>query len=386
MRRSEFIGVERAPFQAFARSTFWPFRTRLRSLDVTLDFANVRRAMRESCPARPGVYGMVDPRGQLIYVGVSSVLRKRLITYFQGGETVRKERAIAAHAARLVWEVVGHPLVAQLRELELIRAHQPRFNVQGRRRARPLGYLYVSVEAAPRIRIGRRVPKAARHFWGPLRIGWQIREAVEKVNRLFKLCDCPSSTPMHFADQRRLFDLDLRLECLRGEIGTCLGPCAGQCTRRQYGSQIRKARRFLDGLEHETLATLEEQLREAVERLQFERAAQLRDTLGHLQLLADRLQLLREPPLPEQFIYPVSAGRHVAWLLVRDGEVRAAVRQPADRPAIAKCRKLFDEVFRVPSTEEAERDRPAAAIVSMWFRANSTERQRIFLPEDCGFR
>ena len=185
----------------------------------------------------------VDRTRKLIYVGMSTALCKRLVTYFQGGGTIRKEHCVAAHARRLVWEVVGHELVAQLRELELIRRHQPRFNVRGREPERPLGYIYLSREDAPRCRVGRRVPKAVRYSWGPLRINWRIRDAVEIVNRLFKLCDCPPSVPMHFADQAYLFPLDLRVQCLRGEIGTCLGPCAGNCTFPQYAAQLRAATR-----------------------------------------------------------------------------------------------------------------------------------------------
>src|SRR5262245_11368627 len=105
MWRTELEDLGPARFCGFVRSKFWPFRTRLHSLSIVDDFADVRRQMRNQCPPRPGVYGMLDAHGQLIYVGVSSALRKRLITYFQGGQSVRKERAIAAHAERLVWQV-----------------------------------------------------------------------------------------------------------------------------------------------------------------------------------------------------------------------------------------------------------------------------------------
>ena len=384
MRRTELNGLEPAPFRGFDRSTFWPFRPRLKSLDVADDFTDVRRQMRDQCPSRPGVYGMIDAHGQLIYVGVSTALRKRLITYFQGGDAVRKECAIAAHAERLVWETVGHPLVAQLRELELIRAHQPRFNVQGRDRVRPLGHLYISAEPAPRLRIGRRIPRAAHHTWGPLKINWQIREAVEIVNRLFKLCDCPSATPMHFADQRNLFSLDLRLQCLRGEIGTCLGPCAGRCTRQEYAAQIRAARAFLDGRDAKVITTLEDQLHQAIQELQFERAAHLHETLERLRFLTNRLQLLREPPLPRQIVYPVEVRRHTAWLLIAAGEVAAATRPPTDRKSTARCRQLIQRVFEnEQQPERAEPDRPAAAIVATWFRKHPAELQKAFAPSAC---
>ena len=97
---------------------------------------------------------------------MSIALRKRLVTYFQGGAAIRKECRIAGDTDRLVWEVVGHELAAQLRELELIRRHQPRFNVKGRQPDRPLGYIYISREDAPRVRTGASSAEGRALFVG----------------------------------------------------------------------------------------------------------------------------------------------------------------------------------------------------------------------------
>src|SRR3954467_12747816 len=111
------------PFCGIGRSIFWPFRSRSRTLPVAADLGEVRASIRTFCPARSGVYGMVDACGRLIYVGMSIALRKRLVTYFHGGASIRKECRIANDTEQLVWEVVGHELASQLRELELIRCH-----------------------------------------------------------------------------------------------------------------------------------------------------------------------------------------------------------------------------------------------------------------------
>jgi excinuclease ABC subunit C len=368
-------------FTGFGRSMYLPFRAPQYSLDVADDFADVRRAMRDTCPSRPGVYGMIDARGSLIYVGMSCKLRKRLVTYFQGGEAVRKERTIASRVDRLAWEVAGHELAAQLRELELIRRHQPRFNVKGRQRIRPLGFLYISAEEAPRVRTGRRIPRAARHAWGPMRIDWRVREAVMIVNRIFKLCDCPASMPMHFADQRRLFAIELRLQCLRGEIGTCLGPCAGQCTHGQYVAQVRAACEFLDGRDEATLESMESQLAAAVAARQFERAARLRDSLELLRNLAHRLAILREPPLPPQLVYPVQLRRRMIWYLIAHGVVAGVAPAPINDKTAARCLSQIQRIFH-NAAEQPEVDRPAAQIVAGWFRRYPEERRAALSPAE----
>lgn len=382
MQPSKRWSMEAAEFRGFGRSEFWPFRSRLKSLAIGEDFADVRHLLRASCPARPGVYGMVDARDRLIYVGMSIALRKRLVTYFQGGAAIRKECRIAGDTDRLVWEVVGHELAAQLRELELIRRHQPRFNVKGRQPDRPLGYIYISREDAPRVRVGRRVPRGVRYSWGPLAINWRIKEALEVANRYFKLSDCPASVPMHFGDQRNLFALELRPECLRHEMGTCLGPCVGECTRGEYLTQVRALRAFLDGRDREPLTRLEAELQDAAQLCQYERAATLRDRLERFQYLHDRLEILREPALPAQFVYPAYAGRRQAWYLLSEGRVVGATAMPADSKAACKCLRRLRRAFQLNNDSEATADRPARQIVNAWFRTHRDQLQTILTPNE----
>jgi excinuclease ABC subunit C len=374
--------LDTAAFRGFGRSRYLPFGAQLQSLRIAKELANVRRDLRNECPAHPGVYGVVDSRGELAYVGMSTALRKRLITYFQSGSAIRKEYAIAAHAHTLVWEVAGHELAAQLRELELIRRHQPRFNVKGRQPIRPLGYIYLSREDAPRFRIARRVPRGVRHSWGPLSMNWRIRDAVEIVNRMFKLSDCSSLVSMHFADQRQLFPLDLRVQCLRGETGSCLGPCAGLCTFAQYAGQLRAAQALLDGRDLGALEQLQTDLADAAASQKFERAVRLRDTLERLQYLCDQLAILRAPPLPECFVYPLQLSDRPVWYLVSASRVVAAAPIPESRDAADRCAQLFTRMLHAKNAKPPDADRPVTHIVCSWFRTNPAELRQIIAPTD----
>ncbi|HEY3395181.1 MAG TPA: UvrB/UvrC motif-containing protein [Lacipirellulaceae bacterium] len=379
------VGARRvagAAFRGFGRSRYLPFGAELHGLHVADDLSEVRRAVRNECPALPGVYGVLDPRGELAYIGMSTALRKRLITYFQVGSAIRKEQAIAAHARTIVWEVAGHELTAQLRELELIRRHQPRFNVKGRQPIRPLGFIYLSREDAPRLRIARRVPRGVRYSWGPMSMNWRVRDAVEIVNRLFKLRDCSPVVSMHFADQRQLFSLDLRVQCLRGETGSCLGPCASLCTFTQYAAQLTAARSLLDGRDFSPLRRLEAELHNATAGQQFERAARLRDTLERLQYLCDQLAILRAPPLPEQFVYRLQLAGHQVWYLIRECRVVAAALLPTTSDDAHRCARLFTRMLEQNSAIPTDTDRPAAQIVSSWFRTRPAELQTVISVAD----
>jgi excinuclease ABC subunit C len=376
-------GEAGASLAEIGRSAVFPLRRPFQRLAIHGEPAALRRQIRERCPARAGVYGFIDRSQSLVYVGVSSKLRARLVTYFQSGDAAaaRKEHAVAGQAVELLWQVIGHEFAAQLRELELIRRYQPRLNVRGRWPGRPLGYIYVSAEAAPRLRVAGRVPKGARHSWGPLSVGGRVREAIELVNRLFKLCDCPSSVLMHFADERLLFPLELRMGCLRGETGSCLGPCAGGCTRSQYSTQIRAARALLDGRDDSMIRELEERLADAALRQRFEQAARLRDSLECLETLMQRLARLREPAAPSEFVYPITIGRRPVWYFVAAGVARSAAVAPATARAAWRCLKLLERSGRPRVSPVGDVDRSAAQIVSSWFHLRPEESARILLPE-----
>ena len=187
---------------------------------------------------------------------------------------------------------------------------------------------------------------------------------------------------MHFADQAFLFPLDLRVQCLRGEIGTCLGPCAGNCTFPQYAAQLRAARAFLDGRDAGLLRRLEQQLDDAAGLQQYERASRLRDTLDRVQYLWDQLAILRAPPLPAQCVYPVDILSRPVWYLIAGGRVVDAAMAPTSDDAANRCLFQLDQAYVEKGVERLEVDRPAAQIVGSWFRTHPSEVAKLLSPDE----
>jgi len=373
-------------FVTFGPSAFLPKRPRSASLDVVRDSRAVRRELRRGCPTASGVYGMVDLADRLIYVGKAANLRKRLITYFHGAtphdklprtrdDEHRKELRIARRATRIVWEVAGHELLALLREYELIHRFAPDLNVRGRRRRR-LAYVYLSTEDAPRFRIAVQLPKSCRHHWGPFAHNGHLIRSVELLHRQFKLPDCPSDTPFQFAGDGALFPIVDRPQCLRGEVGRCLAPCAGLTTRGDYFAQLARARAFLDGRDDMPLADLDAGIAAAIERRQFEHAARLHEIRAHLESLRDRL-LPRPHEEPRSFVYPLARGRRKTWMLVHRGTVLAVRREPATHSI---ARFWLDRLEALPCPAESSidhRDAAEARIVYAWFRQHPDELARV---------
>ena len=373
-------------FTGFGASPCALHRAVAETLDLAGDACDVRRSLRARCPRRPGVYGMLDAEGRLIYVGMSARLRDRLLTYFTKGRPDAKEQRIAGHAARLVWEVGDHELTVQLRELELIRYWRPRFNARGRPGRQEIGYIYVAAGEAPNLRAGRRVPQAAPFCWGPLPLSRRVRAAVQQLNHLFHLRDCPDRTPIRYAEQLTLLDQDGHPACLRGEIGTCLAPCSGQRTQQDYQQEIAAARALLDGRDTTRIRCYEQCMHDAASRCAFEDAARYRDTFAQLTLLHDQLQLLRSVQRDFWFVYPIqgcSTSRRpatVKWIVIAGGTLLAVLREPQTPAAARRCLDLLQNGFadrQFPVSEDHDQIR----LVAAWFRQHPDERGRTLDPD-----
>src|SRR5205809_6003037 len=117
--------------------------------------ARLRARVRTDGPRLPGVYGMVDEGGELIYVGKAKCLRSRLLSYFRPRSRDPKAGRILQHTRKLVWEYVPSEFAALLRELELIRRWRPRFNVQGQPH-RQRTYICLGRQPAPYVFLTRK--------------------------------------------------------------------------------------------------------------------------------------------------------------------------------------------------------------------------------------
>ncbi|MHB8865533.1 MAG: UvrB/UvrC motif-containing protein [Pirellulaceae bacterium] len=356
------------------------------TLDLQDERPQVRQTLRARCPRLPGVYGMLDERAELIYVGMSSRLRDRLLTYFTRGRPEAKEQRIASRARRLVWEIGDHEFTAQLRELELIRQWRPRFNARHRPGRHEIGYVYLAAGAAPNLRAGRRIAASTRFCWGPLPLSRRIRAAVSQLNHIFRLRDCPDRTPIRYAEQMTLFPHDAHPVCLRGELGTCLAPCSGDRRQEDYTQSVSAARALLDGRDPTLIQHYETAMQEAATRRDFELAAAYRDTWKQLSLLNDQLQLLRGAQRDFWFVYPISRERAEGtrraskWMVIAGGTVVAVLPEPRSRGAARRCLELLESTFENRHCTAPE-DYYQIRLVTAWFRRHPQERERAWGPD-----
>lgn len=340
----------------------------------------LREAVAASAPRTPGVYGMLGPRGHVVYVGKAKNLRSRLLSYFREESRQHKAGKIIDHTATLVWEHLPDELNALLRELELIRRFRPRFNVLGQPGRQRYVYLCLGRGPAAQAYLSRETTGKELAVYGPFAGRGHLQDTVRRLNLEFKLRDCPATVPMTFADQGELFADERSAGCLRYELGTCTGPCGGFCTTAEYTANVKATKAFLDGRTPAVLNTLAEQMATAARELRFEQAAALRDRWESLSRLDGRLQFLRNARSHNSFVYPlVGSDNLTRWYLIHGGEVRAVVREPATPEAMAAVLGVVEKVFAQPSGVEATLRRcvDSVLIVTGWFRKRADEKAKL---------
>jgi excinuclease ABC subunit C len=344
----------------------------------------LRAEVRAGARNLPGTYRMLGEGGEILYVGKSKHVRARLLSYFRAREG-EKSRRIIGEAHALKWSYAPSEFAALLHELELIKRHRPRFNVQHKRDGK-YSFLKLASGAAPRLIVVGRVRDDEASYFGPFRGGRRIQEAVRELNDALGLRDCAVSTPMRFADQPDLFGLERTPLCHRAALSLCAGPCAGMCSRADYLRRVSLARAFLDGDADEPVRWLEARMHDASERWNFEFAARLRDRLRRLEMLRAEFGRLREALDCLSFVYTVPGheGRATVYL-IRRGRVRASMPSPRGVRQRRRLAELISEHYTRPEPDTAlvaRHEVDEILLIARWFRLRPDELARTAEPAE----
>ncbi len=231
-------------------------------------------------PDAPGVYLFKDARGRVLYVGKAASLKKRVRSYFQGRPLDPKTQKLLERIFHIDWIETASEHEALLLEDALIKRHKPRYNVRLRDDKR-YPYLKLTAEPFPRLVVTRRLEgdaKRGARYFGPYTQPGALREARRAIQKIFRVRTCSLAIEEGQPPRKR--------PCLDHDLGLCDAPCVGLITQAQYKKLVDEAALFLSGRMEELIAQLEREMRDAAERLEFERAARLRDRLQALERLA----------------------------------------------------------------------------------------------------
>jgi excinuclease ABC subunit C len=237
-------------------------------------------AFARSLPACPGVYRMLDPLGELLYVGKAIDLRRRVASYFQSRERPERLNIMLSRVASMDITITRTEAEALVLESRLIKTQHPRYNV-ALRDGKGYPYLHLSTnQPTPRLRIHRgRKLDSGEHF-GPYPNREAAKAGFDAVMRGFKLRSCDDS---FFRNRSR--------PCLQYQIGRCSAPCVGKISPEDYAQSVKEARDFLSGRSQVIIEELAMKMDAASEELDYEKAAALRDRVGLLRRVQARVDV-----------------------------------------------------------------------------------------------
>jgi excinuclease ABC subunit C len=235
-------------------------------------------AQLKALPAKPGVYLFRAPNDSVLYVGKAKSLRPRVRSYFRGGDTRQGLDKLTSRVDRIEIVVTSTETEAFHLEQNLIKRHRPPFNVR-LRDDKSYPYIAVTVDDDfPRVMFTRERHRRGVVYFGPYANAKKVRETLDVLNRVFRFRPCEGPQPGRHSG----------IPCLDYHIDRCLAPCVNYVSKEAYREIIDGVIDFLSGETEPIQRELEERMRTAAERQDFEEAARMRNRLFSVRHLAER--------------------------------------------------------------------------------------------------
>lgn len=217
---------------------------------------------------KPGVYRMLDARGDVLYVGKARALKNRVANYTQIANLSSRLQRMVSQTRRMEIVTTNSEAEALLLEAQLIKRFRPPYNVL-LRDDKSFPFILLRAEHEyPRIMKHRGARRAKGDYYGPFASAGSVNTTINALQKLFLLRSCTDS----FLERRDR-------PCLLYQIKRCSAPCVGRISTEDYGELVRQAKDFLGGKSSGVQREIERQMEQAAEALDFERAAMLRDRL-----------------------------------------------------------------------------------------------------------
>lgn len=229
----------------------------------------------KNLPPKPGVYIMHDKNNNVIYVGKAISLKKRVTSYFRKTNKTERIKKMVSLVDYFEYIVVNNEAEALILECNLIKKYRPKFNVL-LKDDKTYPYIKIDVKSDfPNVIITRRLLNDGSKYFGPYANPGAAKEMVDFIKSKYKIRQCRS-----FKSTQRA--------CLNYHIKKCFAPCVGYISKDEYRKQIDEIVDLLDGKTNKVLKELEMQIKESASKLEFEKAAYLRDKMIAIERISEK--------------------------------------------------------------------------------------------------
>ena len=242
-------------------------------------------------PEKSGVYIMRDINDTVIYVGKAKILKNRVRQYFQNSSNNSpKVISMVKHIDRFEYIVTDSEIEALILENNLIKKYSPKYNIM-LKDDKTYPYIKVTInEKFPKLFITRKHEKDGAKYFGPYTNSYAIKETVELIHKIWPLRRCMKKFPRDFNKER---------PCLNHHIGQCLAPCVKKIDEKSYNKMISSVIKFLNGNYNSIIKELENDMYNASENLEFEKAAEIRDKISAVKKL-DQKQVIENMSMDDR--------------------------------------------------------------------------------------
>ncbi len=226
-------------------------------------------------PGKPGVYVMRDKDDNIIYVGKAVSLKNRVRQYFRKTNKTERIKKMVSLIDHFEYIVVDNEAEALILECNLIKKNRPKFNVL-LKDDKTYPYIKIDMKSEfPGVFITRRVINDGSKYFGPYANPGSSREMIDFIKGKYKIRQC------------RVLKERTR-PCLNYHIGRCLAPCMGYVTKEEYGKQVKEIIDLLDGKIDKIIKELKEEMKEASDKLDYEKAAMIRDRITAIERVSEK--------------------------------------------------------------------------------------------------
>lgn len=254
---------------------------------------SVLRKKAMALPLLPGVYIMHNKNGEIIYIGKAKALKNRVSQYFGSQNNhAEKVRRMVDNVDDFEYIITDSEFEALILECSLIKQHTPKYNILLKD---DKGYSYIRVSEGDWSKISYVLQKKddGATYIGPYKSSYYVKSAVEAANKIFMLPTCSRRFPQDFRKGR---------PCLNYHIKQCMAPCTGRVKLNDYRESVQQALDFLKGGSSNSIKQLTEEMEQAAENLEFERAARIRDKISAVKKMSDKQKVVSNKVLDQDVI------------------------------------------------------------------------------------
>lgn len=259
-------------------------------------------------PLLPGVYIMHDKIGGIIYIGKAKALKNRVSQYFGSQNNhAEKVRRMVDNVDDFEYIITDSEFEALVLECSLIKQHTPKYNILLKD---DKGYSYIKVSPGEWKKLSYVLQKTddGSEYIGPYMSSYYVKNAVEEANKIFMLPTCNRQFPRDFRKGR---------PCLNYHIKQCMAPCTGRVKLKDYKESVEQALDFLRGGSSNSIKQLTQQMEEAAENLEFEKAARIRDKITAVKKMGEKQKVVANKVLDEDVIGSFSDGGKTCFQVFR---------------------------------------------------------------------